>query len=205
MARAHTQNVTYLVLLFCCKVWAAGDCQESDKPPSVKPRNATHLEVSWEGMFSNCSNDQILTVKVALNAEVEKPDLFSVAVSKQKLYIEKDPCRQYDISVYFVSSATRLKNNYNFVEGKAAEELFGGYLKEQLKASFCASKSQPLNLPEFLKNCVKNNSWTKYAQTVVVSVDISNPRDLSDMLPTKNITFDITACQGARGDIYKFK
>ena len=114
MARAHTQNGTYLVLLFCCKVWAAGDCQESDKPPSVKPRNATHLEVSWEGMFANCASDQNLTVEVFLNGDVIDPDSFSVAVSETKLYLEKNPCGRYDIRVLGPNKAASPKNTYNF-------------------------------------------------------------------------------------------
>jgi len=115
-----------------------------------------------------------------------------VIVSETKLYIEKNPCGRYDIRVLGPNNTASPKINYNFVE-QEPEEAFGGYLKEQLKEIFCANRTQPLNLPESLKRCVKNNSWTEYPHTILVSVDIYNPKQLSEILPL-NITFDIMDC-----------
>ena len=184
MAWAHSTRGTVLVLLLYCEGWAASACEIIEgSRPSVKPGNTTHLEVSWEEVFSkDCIDNQTVTIEVSVQGNVEYTKLFPAgALSKQKAFIKENPCYRYDIrvsvSVSVSKSVQSNNNNYNFEF--ESQKIFGGFLEQEL------SKSCP-KTPDALKNCVKNQSWSQNDNTMFFS--IVHPRNLSE----QNLNFNIS-------------
>ena len=83
---------TFLVLICNRNVWAAEECQpEPGEKPIVKPHSATELEISWEGVFKNCSDNHAVTIDVT-EGDVENALTFHAKLSEEKLLVQKDPC-----------------------------------------------------------------------------------------------------------------
>jgi len=202
MTRGHLTSVAFLALLICCcECWATSECRNVNPRPSVRPHNSTHLEVSWEGLFSkDCSGNQSFKIElqqVTPSSSIEDTETIPAGgLSEEKVLLERNPCHQYNIRVR-LPSAHSMYNEYNFVE-EYPEEAFGGYLKENLKDHFCYTGSHPLKIPKPLNECVINNSWAQSDQMIVVSVKMKNPKDLGKKF-SLNITFDSTECQASEG------
>merc|ERR1712130_247830 len=161
----------FLLLLICnCTVWAAEECDSGKRKPSVIPHNQTHLEVSWKGVFQNCSDDHAVTIDVQKLESFENAEIFQAILSEQKYIVHRDPCRQHRILVKVNKS--RVTNNYNNIIVNPGE-MFGGFLKQEL-SKFCPTQNQPLKIPSALEKCVTNLSRTEQNLSNIF-VTILNP------------------------------
>ena len=183
----------FLLLISNCNVWAADECDSGERRPSVKPHNATHLEVSWEGVFQNCSDDHAVAIEVTTEGRVANAETFHTNFSNHRFVLQKDPCRQFEIivKVFRVDQITSkaLANNYNHPD-IVPYEPFGGFLKQEL-SKFCPTKNQPLKTPSALKNCVTNQSLIEQ-NPPFVSVTMLHPKHISvlDQQIQLNITLE---------------
>ena len=157
--RSGPTFAAFLLLISNYKVWATDECSSGTRRPSVKPHSPDQLEISWEGVFQNCSHDHKVTITVV---EVGNEE-YSTTLSEQKIVVQRDPCHQYKIVVKVVrvdqTISSALANNYNHLEVDP-DEMFGGLLKQELSKS-CPTQSQPLKIPPALKKCIINHSWTQ--------------------------------------------
>ena len=125
---------TFLVLICNRNVWAAEECQpEPGEKPIVKPHSATELEISWEGVFKNCSDDHTVIVRFLLGGDVSNPENFEGNLTQNNSIVTKDPCLQYTINVKVKGNIGSFSspNNYNSPT-EQSDDMFGGYLKQEL-------------------------------------------------------------------------
>ena len=92
--------------------------------------------------------------------------------SQQKVIVDKNPCNRHDIIVE-INGKTSFPNNYNLDQDP--KEIFGGFLNQEL-LKFCPPKSQSLEMPTALENCINYHNWTHTNESTEIFVQIKEPK-----------------------------
>ena len=179
MSGSGAAMAVFLILVCSLTVWAENVCQLVNKgyrkaKAKVKPFSPQKLEVSWEDVSENCSDDQVVIIKEEawIKGTVDYTVLEKAMFSQQKVTIDKNPCHRYDIIVE-IDGQTSWPNNYNLDQDP--NEIFGGFLKQELP-KFCPFKSKSLEMPPALKNCIAYHNWTHTNGSTEIFVQIKEPK-----------------------------
>ena len=158
---------TFLLLLQrseCCRLSG-----EDDKP-KVTPTNSTHVQISWEGAFSGCSDKNVKKIFVrfpseSTNVKVRLDDA-NVKFSMGSGQFKFNPCCKQKIGVTLqLGNDTYLYSNttwYNKIDHETPENnykhLYGGSLhKEVVNRSCLKENNTTVTIPDTplaLENCI---------------------------------------------------
>ena len=200
---------TFLLLLQrseCCRLSG-----EDDKP-KVTPTNSTHVQISWEGAFSGCSDknvkkifvrfpSQSTNVKVRLNDDVK----FSMGSGQFKF----NPCCKQSFSVTLqLENETYLSSNttwYNKIDHETPENnykhLYGGSLHREVVNRSCLKENNTTviipDIPLALENCILKKEIKEseiLGQGLKIKFTVVNPENEEKYLVVEAPLDALNAC-----------
>ena len=191
--------LTILAMTCQCQFFC-GEVDHPAKVPKVTVANPTHLNVSWHGLFTDCTSDNIghATVEVEyISDSSDTQRTFPADFDTKEALVELNPCLGYKIYISIHSKdgesykdSTLIK--YNDMARPNIERLYCGMLNEIMK-QICLKKVAPggviwiPNPPEAIDKCILTrgdqayDEFTAPGQNHFVPLEVLNPNDKQPM------------------------
>ena len=202
--------VKYLLFLLPACLCESFCGKEKGVKPKVIVANATHLNVSWKGVFVDCSPNDIRNMLV-----VSEPSNISMGSNthpadfeKGEFFGELDPCQEYKIYLRIrIRSGQYIDSDietYNDKSRPSISSLYGGLLKDmKFMERVCLVEEKVIRIPdapEKVKNCVLtkgdqvNDEFTAPGQNHFIPLQIVHPRNNMEELNFTAEVYSIKTC-----------
>ena len=196
-----------MILTLVCQCQSfCGEDDDPTKVPKVTVANSTHLRVSWDGMFSGCSSNDVGTMiaevehRVAQNTDSDKTILLDFKEKEGLLLL--DPCLQYNIFLRIISFDEFVYRDsqiaeYNAIWKLNIATLYGGLLQdEKFMQDVCLKEEGEITIPdppEGVRKCMltrgdqEHEEFTAPGQTHFIPLKIHNPTNDEPLTITANV------------------
>ena len=166
--------------------------------PKVIVANSTHLSISWEGVFTDCSSQEVRNTDVVSehgNITIG-PKFHTADFEKQQIFIELDPCQEYKIFLRIRTRDGRHIDSdikkYNDMSRRNIESLYAGLLKDKsFVERVCLVEEKLIRIPEApeeVRKCVLtkgdqvNEEFAALGQSHFIPLQVVHPRNNKEAL-----------------------
>ena len=212
MAKLKLILIMALVVASQCQN-LCGEYDDPTKVPKVTVANSTHLHVSWHGLFTGCSSDDVSSMMAVAEHQVQNTDSQKITIvdfEEKEGLLPLNPCLEYKIylrihghagdHIYRDSKIVK----YNDVSKPNLASLYGGLLvDEKFMQDVCLKEEGVITIPdppEGVSDCIltkgdqEYDEFTAPGQSHMFPLRIKNPTNEAPILTITAMVSGIETC-----------
>ena len=215
----HTRDKTMFLLFLIALIHLKG-CEPCSvavegEDPEISLANSTHIILSWEGVFSGCSDNDVKEVYVQFqsrnyNDETTSMKLDGAKFSQKRAFFKSNPCLQHQMMVtldlgngrYLSSKATIYNEVKHAARYNYYKTLYAGLINKEVVQKTCLEKSTS-NLtipdpPQGLTKCILEKEViggsAMLGHRLKIEFKIVNPENVREIIDFEAVVDKLGFC-----------